>query len=78
MLCKDCKVTSHEYLGTQHRLLVKDMVIKSSKMKKRSVRDPRLRWWSLTRENTTNLSEKMQTKYRNQWLNAFEGSLSRS
>jgi len=30
-LCKDCKVISNECLGTQHRLVVMDVVIKKSK-----------------------------------------------
>jgi len=41
--CKDCKVIPSEYLGTQHKRLVMDVVIKISKMKKRSVGDPKLR-----------------------------------
>jgi len=35
-LCKDCKVIPSECLGTQHSLLVMDLVIKSFKVKKRS------------------------------------------
>jgi len=35
-LCRDCKVIHSEYLGTQRRLLVMDLVIKSFKMKKKS------------------------------------------
>ena len=38
MLCKDCKVIPSEYLGTQLRLLVMDVVTKNLKRKKRSVR----------------------------------------
>jgi len=34
-LCKDCKVLPSEYLGTQHKLLVIDLVIKNFKVKKR-------------------------------------------
>ena len=36
-LCKDCKVISSEYLGTQHRLLVLDVKLKCIKWKRRSV-----------------------------------------
>ena len=62
MLCKDFKVTPGEYLGTQHRLLVMDVVIKSSKIKKRSVEDPRVRWWNLISENATKLSVKIKVE----------------
>ena len=44
MLCKDYKMISSEHLWTQRRLLVMDVVIKRLKMKKRTVRDPRIRW----------------------------------
>jgi len=47
-LCKDCKVRASEYLGTQHRLLVMDLVIKDFKAKKRSEGVTRVRWWNLT------------------------------
>jgi len=52
-------VIPNEHLSTQHGLLVVDGTIKSSKIKKRSVRDPRVRWWNLTRENTDKLSGKI-------------------
>ena len=39
-----------------------DVGIKSSKMKKRSVRDPRVKWLKLTNENTANSSEKIKVK----------------
>ena len=55
-LCKDCKVIPSEYLGTQHRLLVLDVEFKCTKWKKRSVRDPKVKWWNLTKENTRKLS----------------------
>jgi len=44
MIYKDCKLIPGEYLGTQHRLLVMDVVIKRSKIKKRSVGKPRIKW----------------------------------
>jgi len=31
-------------------------------MKKRSIKDPRVRWWNLTRENAPKLSEKVKAK----------------
>jgi len=62
MLCKDCKVIHSEYLGTQHRLLVMDVVIKNSNWKKRSVIDHRVRWWDLTTENTIILAEKIEAE----------------
>ena len=33
-MCKNCKVIRNEYFGTQHRLLVMDVEIKSSERKK--------------------------------------------
>ena len=53
-LCKDCKGIPSEYLEAQHRLLVIDVEIKSLKGKKRSVRDPKVTWWNLTKENPIN------------------------
>jgi len=44
-LCKDCKVIVTESLGTQHKLLVMNLVIK---MKKTRISDPRIRWLNLT------------------------------
>ena len=44
MLCKDCKVIPNEYLGTQDRLLVVDVMIKNSNRKKKIFSDPRVRW----------------------------------
>ena len=58
-LYKDYKVMPSEYLGTQHRLLVLDMEFKCSKWKKRSVGDPRVKWWNLIKENTIKLSERI-------------------
>jgi len=57
-LCRDYKVICSEFLGTQHRLLVMDMVIKGFRVK-RSGGVTRDRWWNLTRENATKLSEKI-------------------
>jgi len=59
-LCKDYKVIPSECLGTQDRLLVMDLVIKSFKAKKRSGGVARAKWWNLTRENATKLSEKIK------------------
>jgi len=43
-LCRDCKVIPSEFLGTQHRLLVIDMVIKGFRVKRRSGGVVRVRW----------------------------------
>jgi len=43
-LCRDCKVTPSECLGTQHRLLAMDLVTKSFKVKKRSRGVARVTW----------------------------------
>ena len=57
--CMDCKVIPSEYLETQHRLLVLDVEIKCSKWKKRSVGEPRVKWWTLTKENAIKLVGKI-------------------
>ena len=61
-LCKNCKVIPSEYLGSQHKLLVMDLVIKNFKVKKRGGGIARIRWWNLTRENVTKLSEKIESE----------------
>ena len=61
-LCKDCKVIPSEYLGTHHRLLVLDVEFKCSNWKKRSFGYTRVKWWNLTKENATKLSEIITTK----------------
>jgi len=53
--CEDCKVIHSEHLRTQHRLLVMDIAIKNSKVKKRHVGEPKVRWWNLTGLNTAKL-----------------------
>jgi len=57
--CKDYKVIPSEYLDTQHRLLVLDVELKCSKWKKRKVGDPRVKWWTLTKEKALFLSERI-------------------
>jgi len=47
--CKDCKVIRSEYIGIQHRLLMFDVEFKCSKWKKRSVGDPKVKCWKLTK-----------------------------
>ena len=59
-LCRNCKVIPSECVGTQHRLLVMDLVTKRLKVKKRSGGAVRVRWWNLTRENAAKLSEKIR------------------
>jgi len=61
-MCKDYKMIPSEYLGTQHRLLVIDVVIKRLNIMKRIAEEPTIRWWNLTREKATNLSEKIKAK----------------
>jgi len=58
-LCKDCKVIPSEYLGTQHRLLLLDVELNWSKWKKRIVREPKVKWWNLTKENAMKLAERI-------------------
>jgi len=58
-----CKAIPNKYLGTQHRLLVLDVELKCSKWKKRSVREPRVKWWNLTKENALKLAKRI-TKQR--------------
>jgi len=56
-LYADCKVITSMYLGTPHRLLVLDMELKCSKWKKRSVGEPTVKLWNLTRKNAMKLVE---------------------
>ena len=58
-LCKDCKVIPSKYLGTQHRLLVLDVELNCSKWKKKIVREPKVKWWNLTKENAMKLAERI-------------------
>jgi len=58
-LCKDCKVIPSEYIGSQHRLLVLDVELKCSRWRKRRVGDPRVKWWTLSKENASFLSERI-------------------
>ena len=39
-----------------------DVVIKNVKISKRRIRDPRVRWWSLTMKNVAKLVEKVKAK----------------
>ena len=48
-----------EYLGTQHKLLVLDAEFKCSKRKKMRVGDPRVKWWTLTKENAGLIVERI-------------------
>jgi len=48
--CKDCKVIPSEFLGIQHRLLVLDVVCKYPRRTKTRVGEPRIKWWTLTKE----------------------------
>ena len=61
-LCKDCKVIHSECLGAQHRLLMVELMIKSFRVKERSGGVTRVRWWNLTIENVTKLSEKIKSE----------------
>ena len=54
--CKDSKVIPSKCLGTQHRLLVKDLVIKSFKVKKTR--------GGVVRVRCGTLLERMQLNYR--------------
>ena len=47
-----------------------DVVTKSSKVKKRSVREPRVRWCNLNRENIDKLSEKIIKNYNRRYMEA--------
>ncbi|XP_016578793.2 craniofacial development protein 2-like [Capsicum annuum] len=42
-LCKDCKVIPSEYLSTQHRFLVMDLIIKKSKKRRVGKGQPRIK-----------------------------------
>jgi len=49
-MCKDYKMIPSEYLETQHRLLVMDVVIKKLNIMKGIAEEPIIRWWNLTRD----------------------------
>jgi len=57
--CKDCKVIPNELLGTQHRLMVLDMEFKYAKRSNRRVREPRIKWWTLTKETAGLIVERI-------------------
>jgi len=61
-MCKDYKVIPSEYLGTQHRFLLMDLVFKSYKLKKISVGDARVRWWDLTRGTPLSYRRRLKQK----------------
>jgi len=52
-------VIPSDYLGTQHRLLVMDVEFKCLKWKKSRVRNPKVKWWNLTKENARKSSERI-------------------
>jgi len=52
-----------------------DLMIKSFKGKKRSEGVARIRWWNVTRESATELTEKMLMQCGKEWHNAFKGQL---
>jgi len=58
-LCKDCKVIPSKFIGSQHRLLGLDVEFKCSRWKKRRIGYPRVKWWTLTKENARLLSERI-------------------
>ena len=59
-LCRDYKVIPSECLMTQHMLLVMDVEIRGTVRRKRTVGVYRVKWWNLTGENVTMLSEKIK------------------
>jgi len=86
---KDCKVIPSKCLRTQHRLLALDVEFKYPKWKKKRVRDLRVKWWTLTKENFVLLSERITEdgawrrvedadKFGKQWQIVFEGGLKKS
>jgi len=54
-MCRDCKVILSECLTTQHRLLVRDVDIRSVIWRKRTVGVYKVKWWNLKEENVTKL-----------------------
>ena len=57
--CKDCKFSSSELLGTQHRLLVLDAEFKYPKRSQRRTEEPRIKWWTLTKEKAGLIAERL-------------------
>jgi len=60
--CRDFKVLPSECLTSQHRLLVLDVDIWGAMRRKRKVGEYKVKWWNLSRENTSKLSEKIKSK----------------
>jgi len=52
-------VIPSEFLGTQHRLLVLDVVYKYPRRTKRRVGEPRIKWWTLTNEEAGLIAERI-------------------
>ena len=48
-----------ELLGTQHRLLVLDAELKYPKRSKRRTEEPRIKWWTLTKEKAGLIAERL-------------------
>jgi len=61
-LCRDCKVIPIECLKTQHRLLVVNVEMRSAVRRKSHVGVYKIKWWNLTSENVTKLSEKIKVE----------------
>ncbi|KAF3624282.1 putative pre-mRNA-processing factor 6-like [Capsicum annuum] len=59
VLCKDCKVIPSEHLSTQHRLMVMDLIIKKSKMRRAREGRPRISWGGLTPVSALEIEEKV-------------------
>ena len=57
--CKECKVIPSEFLETQHRLLVLDAEFKFPRRTKRGVGEPRIKWWTLTKEKAGLIAERI-------------------
>jgi len=57
--CKDCKVIPSEFLGTQHRLLVLDVVCKYPRRPQRRVGELKIKWWSLMKEKVGLIIERI-------------------
>lgn len=62
MLRKDGQVIPNGCLMMQHKPLVIDVEIKTSQRKKKTVGDFKFKWWNLTSENATKISERIKAK----------------
>ena len=58
-LCTNCKVIPGHGVTTQHRLLVLDVQIKGIRSKRRTIPNPKIKWWQLKGEKRETFKRKL-------------------